>query len=101
MSLLIRIPRDLPASRTTARRLQNEVEASEGENRFKDLGGSRYALLKRELGFMETIHHVALYEENPGLLQKHRLQLITTEPFESKRLSPLKAKRKRHPSSSL
>ena len=74
----------MPASRTTARRLQNEVEASGGQNRFKALAGSRYALLKRELGFMETMHHVALYEESPGLLQKHRLQLITTESFESK-----------------
>lgn len=33
---------------------------------------------------METIHHVALYAENPGLFQKHRLQLITTKSFETK-----------------
>ena len=93
MSLLIKIPRDLPASRTTARRLQNEVEASEGQARFKDLGGSRYALLKRELGFMETIHHVALYEKTRGYFR--------STGFSSSPLSPLKAKRKRYPSSSL
>lgn len=84
MSLPIKIPRDLPASRTTARRLQNEAEASGGRNRLKALGGSRYAFLKRELGFMETRHHVAIYAEDPRLFQKHRLQLLTTESFETR-----------------
>lgn len=83
MSTITKISRDLPRERTTVRQLRASVADSQGEDRFKELGGGRYLFLKRELGFMETIHHVALYVEHPGLFQKSRLQLMSNKSFEN------------------
>jgi len=83
MATIVKVSRDFPTDRTTVRKLKTAVVASQGHNRFKELGGGRYLFLKRELGFMESIYHVALYIENPGLFQKDRLQIIANKSFEN------------------
>ena len=81
-------PRNTPAQRISLKKLQKEVAERNAEtthhfDELKDLGGGRFALLKRELGFMEMLHHVAIYGAKPGIFQRDRLELVTTKEFDS------------------
>lgn len=81
-------PRNTPAKRIGLAKLQKEVaERNAGRaqsfDELKDLGGGRFVLLKSELGFMELIHHVAIYVAKPGIFQRDRLELVTTKEFDS------------------
>lgn len=77
-------PRSIPPKRIALRKLQQEIaDPNSGFDGLKDLGGGRFGLLKHELGFMEMIHHVAIYVAKPGIFQKDRLELITTKEFET------------------
>lgn len=87
---LYRFARNTPAKRISLGKLQKEVAVRNGEmshashrDELKDLGGGRYALLKHEFGFMEMIHHVAIYRAKAGFLQRDRLELVTTKEFET------------------
>lgn len=81
-------PRNAPAKRISLKQLRREVAERNAEmthhfDELKDLGGGRFGLLKREFGFMEMIHHVAIYAAKPGIFQKDRLELVTTKEFET------------------
>ncbi len=81
-------PRNAPAKRIGLAKLQKEVAERNAQmthhlDELKDLGGGRFALLKREFGFMEMIHHVAIYGAKPGIFQRDRLELVTTKEFDS------------------
>lgn len=81
-------PRNAPARRISLKQLQKEVAERNAEmthhfDELKDLGGGRFGLLKREFGFLEMTHHVAIYGAKPGLFQKDRLELITTKEFDN------------------
>lgn len=81
-------PRNTPARRISLKQLQKEIAERNAEmtphfDELKDLGEGRFALLKRELGFMEMLHHVAIYVAKPGIFQRDRLELVTTKEFDS------------------
>ena len=78
--------RDLPKKNLSLKALKRSTMEKAG-GRFRLLDSGKIAVYWRELGFMELIHQVAVYEPSSRFLRPDRMELVLSNEFDDSELA--------------
>lgn len=76
--------RSFPSKKTSLKKLKKSIRREFYKEELIPLPTGGAVCLKAELGFMEMIYHVAVYQPKPSLLSPSRLLLKSSENFENR-----------------